>query len=252
MDCEACRQALAAEPQGGFPGGAEHLARCAACRAYAEELRAFDARIARALAVDVPPLALPALDDPADGSVDGETPARVTPLAAHRRPRLRLPALLAAAAGFAAVAVLVLRALGPEAGGYERLASELLAHMDHEQSSRVVTSVAVADSALGEVLEDKVRAFDTGGSIVSYATSCEINGKLVPHLVVQGHSGPITVILLPEENVDEIVPLSGEHVHGFILPADSGSVAVIGEREEQMPEVDRLGERVVQSVKWSI
>ncbi len=243
MDCEAYRQAIGADPRGGFEGAAEHAAACAACRALTAELVAFDERIARALAIDTPAPALPDLGRERSGEA--------VPLAPRRR-RFSAPAWLALAAGLAIVAFFAFRGPAPGDGYYQQLAGEVLAHMDHEQSSRVATAVPVSNAALGEVLRPKVSAFDTGGPIVSYAQSCVINGHLVPHLVVQGRTGPITVILLPDENVEDVIPLSGENVHGFILPAESGGVAVIAQREEQMPEVGEVGERVVDSVKWSL
>ncbi|HEX7060493.1 MAG TPA: DUF3379 family protein [Woeseiaceae bacterium] len=243
MDCEAYRQAIGADPRGGFEGAAEHTAGCAACRALTAELLALDERIARALAIDAPAPALPDLEMAAGGAVVELAPRR-------RRPSA--PVWLALAAGLALVAVFALRGLTPGDAYHDQLAGEVLAHMDHEQSSRVVTTIPVSNTALDEVLHAKVSAFDTGGPIVSYAQSCVINGHIVPHLVVQGRTGPITVILLPDENVEDVIPLSGESVHGFILPAESGGVAIIGQREEQMPEVGEVGERVVDSVKWSL
>jgi hypothetical protein len=44
--------------------------------------------------------------------------------------------------------------------------------------------------------------------------------------------------------------LSGENVHGVIVPVGNGSVAIIGEREEQLREIDEIGERIVESVSW--
>lgn len=244
MDCEEFRQAIAADPRGGHDAMAEHTAGCTACRALAAEVAALDERIARALAIEVPALALP--DLPAlRAAPDADVPG------GRGRRRLAPPAWLALAAGIGAVLLFTLRGLSP-GDAYNQLASEVLAHMDHEAPSRVVTTLAVSDSTLGEVLDPRVRALDTGGSIVSYATSCVINGNVVPHLVVQGRTGPITLILLPDEDVNEAVTLSGENVHGVILPADTGSVAIIGQRAEQMPEVADVGRRVVQSVKWSI
>jgi len=115
-----------------------------------------------------------------------------------------------------------------------------------------VTSVAVPQRELYEVIHPKVSAMDPGIGLVSYAQSCVINGNTVPHLVIQGESGPVTLILMPEEEIDAAIPLSGEHVHGVIVPVGSGSVAIIGERSEQLEEIDEIGQRIVKSVEWQI
>lgn len=246
MECEEYRKAITADPGGSFEG-AGHAAGCEACRAYAAGIAAVDERIVRALGIDAPELAMPELPP-----VPDRAPAGVADLAPRRRPRFTVPAWLAAAAGIAAVLVFAVKGLAPEDPYYETLAGEVLAHMDHEESSRRVTAIAVSDGALAGVLDSRVEAVDTGSGIVSYAMSCVINGHVVPHLVVQGRTGPVTVILMPDEDVDIAVPLEGENVHGVILPADTGSIAIIGQREEQMTEVGEIGERVVDSVKWSL
>lgn len=252
MECEAYRQAITADPRGTFEGAAEHAGGCAACAAYTAELRALDERIGRALAIDAPAPALPELPPVAAGPVSaGEPRARPRP-GVERGRRFARSWWLAAAAALAAVAVFTVGRITQEVPYYEALAGEVLAHMDYEEASRRVTTVPVSEGALADVLESRVRALDTGEAIVSYAMSCVINGHVVPHLVVQGRSGPITLILMPEENVDAVIPLVGENVHGVILPAETGSIAIIGQREEQMAEVGEVGERVVDSVRWSI
>jgi hypothetical protein len=79
--------------------------------------------------------------------------------------------------------------------------------------------------------------------------SCKINGREVPHLVMQGEKGPITILLMPFEMVDMPIKLSGQSIEGVILPVGNGSIAIIGERGEA---IDEVGTRVTDTVKWSI
>lgn len=247
MDCDEYRKAIAADPGGRFEG-AEHAARCEACSAYGAKVGKLDEHIGRALAIEVPDLSMPELPP-----VGADTSADVVDRGTHRGRGLFAPAWLAAAAGLATVVlVFAFKGLAPGDSYYESLADQVLAHMDYEAASRRVTSIAVSDSTLADVLDPKVRSLDTGEGIVSYAMSCVINGHVVPHLVVQGRTGPITLILMPDEDVNDVVPLSGENVHGVILPADTGSIAIIGQREDQMAEVGKMGEQVLDSVQWSI
>jgi hypothetical protein len=85
--------------------------------------------------------------------------------------------------------------------------------------------------------------------LVSYAQSCIINGKTIPHLVVQGKNGPVTILLMPEEMVSMPVPVHGESIDGIILPLGDGSVAIVGERGFDLEDIK---ERVTNSVEWSI
>jgi len=59
----------------------------------------------------------------------------------------------------------------------------------------------------------------------------------------------VTILLMPEEMVDMPVRLEGKSIEGVILPVGNGSIAIIGERGEQ---IDELKTRVTETVKWSI
>jgi hypothetical protein len=88
--------------------------------------------------------------------------------------------------------------------------------------------------------------------LITNAMSCVINGRTVPHLVIQGNRGPVTLILLPEETIESSIPLSGDNVHGVLLPVGSGSIAVIGQREDQLDEIGHIGQKLAESVEWNI
>lgn len=244
MNCEEYREAITADPSESFAGGAAHAAGCTACGRYRDGMRALDERIAAALAIDVPPLRMPDLP-PVD-----ETGGKVVELPAGRSGKVSAPLWLGIAAGIVVAVFAGFNALSPEPSG--TLAEQVIAHMDHEQASRQVTSVSVPERELHDVIDSRVSALDTGIGLVTYAQSCVINGNTVPHLVIQGESGPVTLILLPDEEIADAIPLSGEHVHGVIVPVGSGSVAIIGERAGQLGEIDEIGRRIVESVEWQI
>ena len=84
--------------------------------------------------------------------------------------------------------------------------------------------------------------------LITYAQTCVINGKKIPHLVVQGERGPVTILLLPDEMIDAATQIEGESINGILLPVGSGSIAIIGERDERL---DAIQENVVNSVTWS-
>lgn len=245
MNCEEYREAITADPSESFADGASHADGCVECSRYRDEIRALDARIAAALAIDVPPMKMPDLP-PVDGG-RGD----VVELPAGSSGRVSTPAWLGIAAAVVLAVFVGFRLLSPD-GAERALAEQVIAHMDHEQASRRVTSVAVPEQQLFAVIDSEVAAMDTSIGLVSYARSCVVNGNTVPHLVLQGESGPVTLILLPDETIEEAIPLSGEHVHGVIVPVGRGSVAIIGERAGQLDEIDEIGERIVESVKWQI
>ena len=151
------------------------------------------------------------------------------------------------AATVAIAAILGIRMFGAGVQ-YDSLADEVLAHLDHEPQALRVTDVAVSDERLRSVVPPSVAELDGDAGLISYARSCVINGRTVPHLVIQGASGPVTVLLMPEEAVSEAIALQGENVNGVILPVGGGSIAIIGEAGERLEEIQ---ERVTKSVTWT-
>lgn len=243
MNCENYRDAIATDPSESFAGGAEHAAGCQSCSAYKAEIRALDDRIRNALTIDVPELKIPQLAP--IGKDDN-----VVSLPIKRGPRFTTPAWIGIAAGFALVAIIGVQFMGNRTSVDDQsLAEQVLAHVDHEPWSLEVTDVAVSDERFNRVVNPSIGTMDRDVGLVSYAQTCIINGRAIPHLVIQGEKGPVTLLLMPDEMVSGAVPLSGQSVDGVILPHGEGSIAIIGVREERIEE---LGLRVVDSVEWSI
>jgi len=212
-----------------------------AAAAFRDEMRALDEKIAAALAIDVPAFDLPDLPN-----VDGDD--NVTHISRSNKPGFTRPAWIAMAASVALVAVIGARLLVFDQT-YPSLSAEIVAHLDHEPQALVVTSTPVAERELAEVVNSGNASIDRGVGLITYARSCVINGKVVPHLVMQGESGPITLLLMPGEHVNRATSLVGESINGVILPVGEGSIAIIGERDE---DIDRIEKQVVDSVTWKI
>lgn len=235
MNCEDYRQAIATEPS--YDGGAAHLSACGDCRAFREEIRALDQKIARALAISVPELRIPDLPH-----IDA---TGVVPLASRRR--FGAPVWLAVAATLVLAAFVGIRMIGGNVT-YPTLADEIVAHLDHEPYALRVTDEPVDDRRLAKVVPANVAAMNHDAGLITYAQTCVINGRKIPHLVIQGEQGPVTILLLPDEAVGSPVPIEGESINGVILPVGGGSVAIIGERDEKL---EAIQQNVVNSVTWS-
>lgn len=237
MNCEEYREAITADPS--FDGGAGHVSECAACQAYRSDMQALDQTISRALLLEVPELQVPELPE-----ISTSEPDKVIALPARR---WSAPAWLAIAATVAVAALLGIRMIGSGIE-YESLADEILAHLDHEPYALRVTDVAVTDERLVSVLPAGVAQMDHSAGLITYAQSCVINGHEVPHLVIQGEHGPVTILLMPDEMISEPQEFAGQSVNGVILPVGAGSIAILGERDERL---DKIEQRVLKSVKWS-
>jgi hypothetical protein len=199
-------------------------------------IKALDLKIARALQIDVPPLVMPELPD-----IDEKV--AILPV----RRRSKAPIWFAVAATVVLGLSIALR-MSPIFEEYETLADEVLAHLDHEPGALRVTDAPVSDRRLARAVPASVAVFDREATLITYANPCIINGKRVPHLVVQGQHGPVTILLMPEEKVAGATPLDGDSVHGVILPVGDGSIAIIGPREEFLEPIQ---ENVRASLTWT-
>lgn len=233
MNCDDYKQAIAADPS--FDGGAAHLSECASCQAYRKDMLSLDDRISAALNLSVPELVMPELPD-----------IKVDNVVTLQPKKRNTTTWFAIAATVVIAATLGFRMLSTDIH-YESLEAEIIAHLDHEPASLVVTDKGVSDARLAAVVPANLSTMGHSAGLVTYAQTCDINGKAVPHLVIQGERGPVTILLLPDEKIDAAVDLSGEHIDGVLLPVGNGSIAIIGQRGER---IDAISNRVRNSVMW--
>jgi hypothetical protein len=108
------------------------------------------------------------------------------------------------------------------------LAEDVLAHMGHEPKAMTAATEAPDERELADVLGASGVRITSDVGAVSYARSCWFRGHFVPHVVVQTETGPVTVLVLRNEQPISAVEFAEQGYVGRIVPADRGSVAVIG------------------------
>ena len=215
-DCRHARLHIGADPQRLPPEVQAHVAGCADCGRFRDETLALDGRLHAALEL---------------------------PLARFRKPAVVAPRRLALAASVVLALLLVggVWLLRPEPA----LAGELIEHVTHEAGSWDQQQWLPA-SAVAEVLHQAGVQFNTSLPVV-YAMACPFHGRRIPHLVVQTANGPLTVMLLADEKVATRTEFSEHGLHGVLLPAGSGSVAVLS-RGGAVPE--GMAGEIVSGVRW--
>lgn len=171
--------------------------------------------------------------------------------AGARKRRARWPAMLALAASvlLAAGAWFGLRTELPR-HEVTPLAPEIIAHIRHEPAALVVTASTVSREEFDGVLRGGRATLAGPVGQVSYAKLCPFRGRTVAHFVVQGEHGPVTVMLLPEEDVAAPMPIDEGGFVGTLVPVEGGgSVAIVGEPDEPL---EAIRDRLLQAVRWSI
>lgn len=236
MNCDNYKEALAANPD--FKDESGHVHGCADCQAFASEILALDERIRAAMELTVPELRMPELPDLDTGNL----------VSLPTRRRIAAPAWFAVAATVLLAVFVGVRSLSPDTPEVS-LESQVLAHVDHEPMALMPSNTPVDDSKLQRVVPANIATMNHDSGLITFAETCPINGRPIPHLVLQGKTGPITILLLPDEKISESRTIDGENVHGVIVPVGNGSVAIIGTRDEQLGDIEK---NVVDSVAWDI
>lgn len=226
MNCLEFRRQVGAEPSADGQDFDAHRRECAACARHQDELRALDALIARALAVD------PArIRRPAAGA--GGVPAT----------RRRYFAIAASIVAGLSVG-LVLLVSAPRAS----IAREVVDHVVHEPGTMNLL-VPVTAGALAGVLDPEGTRLRPGIGDVTFAARCVYQGHVVPHLVVRTPEGAVTVLLLRHREVDEPVQIAGQGLVGVVLPAPRGSIAIVG---QGLKDPAGIAQKMFEAVDWGV
>jgi hypothetical protein len=204
MDCKHARLAIGGEPGHLPPDVVQHVSGCAECTRFRDETLAMEGRLKAAL----------------------ELPLH----------RFRKPAQGVTAPRRFALAASVMLALLVGAGAWlfrpsTALADEVIEHVLHEPGSWQEHRPLSPDEIAAVLTKAGVR-YDSKLPVV-YASPCPFRGRIVPHLVVQTATGPVTVMLLEHEQTTQRSSFSEGGYHGVLLPAGVGSIAVIAPDGQQ-------------------
>ena len=203
-ECAHARLQIGGDPHHLPPEVVAHLATCAECTRFRDETMLLDGRLRAALEL---PLAQ----------------FRTRKAAPVRRHALAASILLG----------IVL------AGGIwglrsqPTLAGDVVDHVLDEASSWDQQQLLPA-SEVAETLRTAGIQFDASLPVI-YAYPCPFRGHRVAHFVIRTENGPMTVMLLGHEKVSKRTEFSENGLHGVLLPAGTGSVAVLM-RSGEVPE----------------
>ena len=220
MTCDEARLLIGADPGASTPVLEEHLATCAACARFREEMRSLDADIRRAL----------------------ERPPDIARPRSDRQPPRWRQWALAASVVLATLAVLGVWLLRPS----DTLAREVVAHVQGEPDSWLATQ-HVSAQGITQALHGAGVALEITSDKIMYAQSCWFRGHYVPHLVIQTARGPATVLILRHEQPRARRAFHEAGMSGVIVPAEQGSIAVL---TRGAGDLDDLAGQMQHDVHW--
>jgi hypothetical protein len=225
MTCEEFRHQLSIDPYRGAAAFQDHVHDCPACARAAEEALRFEETLRAALAADL-------------STAEESDPRRLRP------PRilytlLFLPPLMA-------VLWLTLH-VGLGTNGDGDPSADVIEHMlseeEHLQAEGTVPWAHVR-RLFGTLGADA----DPGLGPVRFAGRCLIGKRYGIHLILPGERGSVTALFLPGNDMAEKREFVGGGLEGTLVPAGSGSLAVVGEPGEPLESVIR---RLRVAVRWN-
>jgi Protein of unknown function (DUF3379) len=234
MDHTQYREGVLADPHSEDAELRAHRDACAECRAYTERLLKFESRLQRAMRIDLPPERAQVLPFARNTAANKSTTRRAFAIAAS--------VLL----GAAVVGGVWLSLPG------RSLAAAVVAHMAGEPDAWKRTDIPVDAPALQDVLKDSKLELKPDAGVVSYASSCSFRGHVVPHLVVQTPSGPVTVMVLVHEPLRKSMDFDEQGYRGTIVPVPGhGSIAVLmRDAGVSRGQIEKIAARVDASIVW--
>lgn len=218
MNCFEFRRVCIAEPRSASAEYRRHRADCAACAAFAERQEGFERALTKAVEIEVP------------AGLEARLILRqTTQRSAFARPRV----LAYAASLLVALGAALALVWEPRSPDIDQLVMEhILDEPEHLMSQDEVPPARAAKvlASIGVTLRG-----DLG--VIRFADRCP--GRPGAHLVLAGRSGPVTVMIMPTEPVPARQTLAHGGFAGVVVPAGTGSLAIVGFPGEPLDEYEQ-------------
>ncbi|HTY93307.1 MAG TPA: DUF3379 family protein [Steroidobacteraceae bacterium] len=238
MTHDEARLLIGAAPAEVDPPLAEHLAHCAECSLFQQQMRRMDQDLARVLA-------LPLGRAPARGAA----PRVISlPAVAHARavaPRRALqPMALAASVIICLGLGILFWTLRPQPS----LAAAVLDHVALEPGSWSEVAPMTA-AASDRVLSGAGVSLDRTDATITYARICLFKGHWVPHLVVRTATGPVTLMVLRQDHTATRQVFRQNGYSGILVPMPAGGTLAVISRGQ--PDMDAVARELDPHLHWT-
>ena len=224
MDCLTFRRTVLADPRRADGGMIDHVAKCGQCDDYRHEIQRLDSVLESAIKVPMPEC----------------LPARILVRQSNKSGRFSEWGLSAALAACCVIVVIIgLRIDSQESPlrwqaavqsymNQTVFAPGIASSVGHGEVNTVLTRVGVELSpSVGEI---------------AAVVPCVIGDHRGAHLIVSGKHGPVTVLIMPDADIDKPLEFWTAGRSGVIAPCPRGS---IGGANEPIDEIRQRFERAI-------
>jgi hypothetical protein len=236
MNCLEFRRRLTIDPLDEDDALRAHEEGCDNCMRFARQIRADEIRLRAMLRAVTPPEGM-------EGRI--RLAVRTERHAVTRRRwwyGAAAGVMIAVTGGLLSVGTTMLGGDGAE------LAQSVLEHIEDESAKLRRVDPVAAGVVRFVFSRFDARLVDDIGPVL-FAAECPMRHQNGIHLVLPGQAGPITVFFMPGEVTDSDISVRSSRFHGYVTPTTWGSIAVVGERGE---DLGGMGERLAQAVDWPL
>lgn len=130
------------------------------------------------------------------------------------------------------------------------LADEIFGHIHVEEayygdgSALPLTEV---NARLAAVSGEPLDSADAAQLGVSFVKDCFIARQRTMHLVIKGSTGPVNVMMIPAQVVEDEVRIADGRFSGLVTPGSAGTLVVVGNKQEPLTHTRDI---VARSLHW--
>jgi|GEM_PF-6930560 hypothetical protein len=223
MNCLQFRQGYLTDPFHQTAESREHRNQCQSCAAFAVEQDRINAAVERTIRVT-----------PSE-NLEARILVRQSFLASRVEQRRASMMWAVAAAIVLGIAISVWVILRPAPG---TLADAVVSYV-RTQPVQTLSLDAMPPEQVQAVLQGERIRFQPDVIPVYHAKPCVINGTRAIYMVVASDSGPVSVVVMPQQTVPDRATFAKAGYQGVIVRCPQGSMAVIGTSSQKVEKVEK-------------
>ena len=217
-----------------------HVDTCAPCSDFYQGMLALDSSLGLAFNLPVSGSSIDQQLSPASRNAGAVSNFNIASIV--NRKFIRFKPVFATAASLMLVAFGVFTLQYPSAA----IAGEVIEHIHHEPGLLTLTHAVTSAEQIEMVLRQANITMSGDRVNVLSAALCPMAGQLAAHLVVEGESGPVTILILPGKET-KTGKIKSKEFNGRILSAKHGTIAVVGGKKENSEHMEKL---IVDTFHW--
>ena len=222
MICIEVRRNLLADPCSDGVDIISHIEGCESCATFKRSMQVFDHRLFEAMNTPVP----------------DELPARILLKHhhAHRQQGIKRRILglsLAATLLLSVGTIASLSMLSPVSSLGEIAIAHVNSELEHLKTKQTVNL-----SEVNRILATRQLKISQAFAKVNFIGMCSLERKSVVHIVLEGKAGPVTLLLIQGKRIDTKETIRDRRFKGIIVPGIKGNIAIIGEQDERISDIE--------------